>query len=197
MQAGRQACITLLPSSGFPSSYNVHTTYPSHVVTVIGLCPPASAPSCTRSTSVPSMLVDLFFYHYTPGNHNYTPVNHTNTHQHKRAPKQRDRERWMDSTCKPPKKGWEKTVSTLGRQSNTEFFPPGLPPSAPSLRRERGVLFCFSHRNKPQAKKQLIARKEKETTSLFSPVPRLSPQKAWPRPSAAMASVCSSPTVSR
>lgn len=170
----------------------MYIMYSSHVVTVIGLCPPASAPCCnvgTRSTSVPSMLIDLFFYHYTP-------VNHTNTHTHTCAPKQRDREKYIVHV-NPPKKGWKKTVSTLGRQSNTEFFPPGLPPSAPSLRRERGVLFCFSHRNKPQAKKQLIARKEKETTSLFSPVPRLSPQKAWPRPSAAMASVCSSPTVSR
>lgn len=54
--------MTLLPSSGFASSYNVHTTYSSQVVTVIGLCPPASAPSCTRSTSVPSMLIDLFFF---------------------------------------------------------------------------------------------------------------------------------------
>lgn len=135
--------------------------YSSHAVTVIGLCPPASAPCCnvgTRSTSVPCMLIDLFFYHYTP-------VNHTNTQQHTRTHRERWMDGWMmDGTCKPPKKGWKKTVSTLGRQSNTEFFPPGLPPSAPSSRRERGGFFLFffflgfSHRNKPQANKQLIAR---------------------------------------
>lgn len=82
--------MTLLPSSGFASSYNVHTTYPSHVVTVIGLCPPASAPCCnvgTRSNSVPCMLVDLFFYHYTP-------VNHTDTHA--RTHKERWMDGWMD-----------------------------------------------------------------------------------------------------
>lgn len=140
-----------LPSSGFASSYNVHTTYSSHVVTVMGVCPPASAPSCTRSTSVPCMLIDLFFYHYTP-------INHTDTHISAHPNRETERDGWMVHVN--PQKGWKKTVGTLGRQSNTEFFPPGLPPSAPSLRRERGVSFCFSHRNKPQANKQLIAREK-------------------------------------
>lgn len=92
-----------LPSSGFASSYNVHATYSSQVVTVIALCPPASAPCCkvsTRSNSVPSMLIDLFFYHYTP-------VNHTDTHARTHRERWMDgwMDEWMDSTCKPPKKG--------------------------------------------------------------------------------------------
>lgn len=87
--------MTLLPLALLRAT--MYIMYSSHVITVIGLCPPASAPCCnvgTRSTSVPSMLIDFFLSLHT-----------SKSRRHTRAHTQGEMDGWMDGTCKPPKKG--------------------------------------------------------------------------------------------
>lgn len=67
------------------------------------------------------------------------------TPTHTRAHTGRWMDGWMDGTCKPPKKGWEKTVSTLGTLGSQiqSFSRQGSLPRH-HLREERGGGgFCF------------------------------------------------------
>lgn len=108
-----------------------------------------------RHQSHPCLSI-CFFYHYTP-------VNHTDTH--KRAPRQRERDEWMDGwmdgTCKPPKKGWKKTVSTLGRQSNTEFSPARAPSLGTIFEKREGVFFWFLASQQAASKEAAHSEKRK------------------------------------